>query len=83
MDRKSTAGRPRNTTDAQVAAILEWHRTHKTKKQLARELDLSISTVNYVIRINGEYKQCDPEQRAAQQALRAKRIAGLRARYLP
>ncbi len=82
MNRKSIAGRPRQTSDAKVAAILDWHRTHKTMKQLARELDVSIGTIKYVIRISGQYKQCAPEQRSAQQTLRAERIAGLRARCL-
>lgn len=67
----STKGRPRQVTDAQVAAILAWHRSRKTLKQVARELGMPPSTVEYVIRRGGEYKQASPELR--QVNLRAQR----------
>ncbi len=59
----STVGRPRALTDAQVAAILEWHRARKTVADVARELGVSVTTVNNAIRRNGEYKQPSPERR--------------------
>lgn len=33
----STIGRPRALTDAQVADVLAWHRSHKSLTQVARE----------------------------------------------
>ena len=46
---KSTKGRPRIVTDAQVIVILEWHATRKSLCQLAQELGLSVGLVQYVI----------------------------------
>jgi hypothetical protein len=62
---KSTKGRPRLATDAQVAAIMQWYRTRKTLRQFAHEIGLSRSLVQYVISRRGEYKQCSPELREA------------------
>jgi transposase len=59
----STVGRPRSLTDAQVAAILEWHRNRKSFKQFARELGVSQSTIQNCIRSCGRYKQASPELR--------------------
>jgi hypothetical protein len=78
----STVGRPRAVTDAQVAAILEWHRGRKTLKQVARELNLSPGTVRNVIQRNGEYKQASPELRVVALARRRRRLVELEARYL-
>jgi hypothetical protein len=78
----STVGRPRAVTDAQVAAILEWHRGRKTLKQVARELNLSPSTVRNVIQRNGEYKQPSPELRAIALARRRRRLVELEVRHL-
>jgi hypothetical protein len=64
----SFMGRPRTVTDAQVTAILEWHRNHRTLKQLADELGLKVSTVKHVIAIKGQFKQPSPERRAAELA---------------
>lgn len=60
---KSIKGRPRMVTDAQVEAILEWHRSRKTLRQVAAELGLSPKLVQYVIARGGEYKQVSPELR--------------------
>ena len=68
----SFMGKPRTVTDAQVTAILEWKRNQKTLKQLASELGLKVSTVKYVISVNGEFKQPSPEKRA--QTLAAHRL---------
>lgn len=73
---KSTVGRPRIVTDAHVAAILAWYAARKSMKQLARELDLSKATVQYVIDRGGQYKQPSPELRQATvNARRARRKA--------
>ena len=61
----STVGRPRSLTDAQVAAILEWHRNRKSFKQFARELGVSQSTIRNCIECCGRYKQAPPELRRA------------------
>lgn len=71
---KSTIGRPRSLTDVQIRSILEWHSrylawralrlTLKTQRDLARELGVSQSTVNRVVRLAGRYKQISPELRS-------------------
>ena len=68
---KSTIGRPRRLTDAQVAIILAWHEeilvlkelraTVKTQRQLAQELGVAPSTVAHVIACRGQFKQASPE----------------------
>ena len=70
---KSTIGRPRKLTDAQVKLILTWHarylawrafgRTLKSQRTLARELGVSQATVSYVVRRDGQYKQVCPTRR--------------------
>ena len=82
MSNKSTVGRPRALTDAQITAILEWHKNRKSFKQVAREHGVSVNTIQYVIRTNGQYKQCAPEQRGPTKAQRRQRIAELKAKYL-
>jgi len=62
---KSTIGRPRLVTDAQVRTILTWHTNRKTMAQLARELNLPVTTVARVIQCKGQFKQPSPEQRQA------------------
>jgi DNA-binding MarR family transcriptional regulator len=81
---KSTAGRPRRATDAQIKVILKWHADYAawlakrpeipTQTDLARHLGLSIPTVNRIIRKHGQYKQISPEDRAAEQARRRTRM---------
>lgn len=61
----STLGRPRALTDAQVADILAWRKSHKTLVQVAREHGVSTETIRNVIRRAGVYKQASPELRAA------------------
>lgn len=58
----STKGRPRLVTDAQVAAILEWHRTYKPLRVFAAEMGLKKSTIQHVIDRKGQYKLPSPEQ---------------------
>ena len=59
--RYSTVGKPRRVTDAHIARILDWHRTRVTTKQLARELGLSPSTLQTIIRTEGQhYKKAPP-----------------------
>jgi phage terminase large subunit GpA-like protein len=63
--RRSTTGRPRIVTDAQVQEILAWHASRQTLKQKARQMNLTASLLTYVIRTHGRsYKQPSPEQRA-------------------
>jgi len=71
---KSTIGRPRKLTDRQVKIILAWHvryrfwralgRRLKSQRTLARELNVSQSTISYVVRIGGAYKKAAPEDRS-------------------
>jgi len=75
---KSTIGRPRRLTDAQVALILAWHEqilalkalraTIKTQRQLAHELGVAPSTLAHVIACRGEFKQGSPEDRTPERA---------------
>ena len=75
---KSTIGRPRRLTDAQVATILAWHEeilvlkalraTVKTQRQLAFELGVAPSTVAHVIACRGQFKQASPQGQDAQGA---------------
>ena len=70
---RSTIGRPRKLSDRQVRVILAWHvrfllwralrKTLKSQRQLAVELGVSQSTISYVIRLGGGYKQLSPECR--------------------
>lgn len=70
---KSTVGRPRALTDAQVRIILKWHWRYlrwkaegaqlKSQRALARELRVSQSTISHVVRRGGCYKQVGPEGR--------------------
>ncbi|MGH8236037.1 MAG: helix-turn-helix domain-containing protein [Steroidobacteraceae bacterium] len=74
----STKGRPRQVTDAQVEAILEWRRTHKPLRVFAAELGLKKSTVQYVIERNGQYKQPSPEKRVVAVSERRRKVEKLR-----
>jgi len=74
----STRGRPRQVTDAQVEAILEWHRTHKPLRVFARQIGLSKATIWHVIKRKGQYKQPSPEQRALVLSERRRRFRQLR-----
>ncbi len=61
MIRRRQVGRPRRVTDADVAAILEWHASRETQRALARRLGLSVSVVSCVIRSRGlHYKTRAP-----------------------
>lgn len=74
----STKGRPRVVTDAQVEAILEWHRTHKPMRVFARAIGLNKSTIWRVIEHNGQYKQPSPEKRGLVLSSRKRRFEQLR-----
>jgi hypothetical protein len=74
----STSGRPREITDAQVEAILEWHRTHKPMRVFAREQNLKPRTIYYVIKRYGQFKQPSPEHRALAVAATRRRMKKLR-----
>jgi transposase len=81
--RRSTLGRPRTVTDAQVQEILTWAANRQTLKQKARQMNLSVSVLAYVIRTHGQgYKQPSPEQRAANIRQVHDHRAQLRAQYL-
>ncbi len=78
---KSSMGRPRLLTDEQVELILAWRadveawkaqgRRLKTRKQLAKELGVSETTVWNVLEHGGRFKQADPAERS--KALRDRR----------
>ena len=77
---KSTMGRPRRLSDADVTRILTWHEARcawlaagallKTRGELAAELGVSPSTISHVIACRGCYKQPSPELRDREQAQR-------------
>jgi hypothetical protein len=77
---RSTKGRPRVISDAQVAAIMEWHRKRKRLRQVAEEVGLSVKRVQYVISREGRYKQPSPEHRDAVVEARRARLRTLAAR---
>jgi len=71
---KSTVGRPRRTSDAQVEFILTWYAEYTAWKarrpairsmgDLAHILGVSTGAISSVIRRRGVYKQPSPEHRA-------------------
>ena len=77
---KSTVGRPRRLSDADVARILAWHEARcawlaagaslKSRRELAAGLGVSPSTISHVIACRGCYKQPSPELRDREQARR-------------
>jgi len=60
-----TIGRPRALTNAQVAEIWDWHRTHRTLAQIARQYGVSVGTIRQVVLRQGGYKQLEDNQNAA------------------
>lgn len=76
---KSTVGRPRIVTDAQVEAILAWHHTRKSLRKFAAEIGLKPRFVRYVIARGGRYKQVSPELREQARTARAQRYKKLAA----
>jgi hypothetical protein len=76
--RKSTMGRPRRVSDADVERILTWHEARrawvaagaalKSRHALAVELGVSPSTISHVIACRGCYKQPSPELRERESA---------------
>lgn len=87
---KSTVGRPRKVTDAQIATILTWHdailawraqrQMLKTLAELARELGLSRGTISSVIKHRGEFKQPSPEHREMELEIRRQLLEKVRLR---
>jgi predicted DNA-binding protein (UPF0251 family) len=75
--RRSVCGRPRALTTSQIAAVLAWHDSRVTLKQLAVSMGVSTSTLTNAIQSRGtHYKQAPPEERAvALKAFRAHRRA--------
>lgn len=70
--RKRTGpGRPRKIRGAALARVRRWARTRRSRRQLAKELGLTRSTLNRLIQIKGQYKAPPPEKRNA--VLRARR----------
>jgi transposase len=66
--RRSTLGRPRRITDAQVAEILAWAAARMTVNAKARELGVSPSALRIILKTHGtHYKQPSPERRTANQ----------------
>ena len=70
-------GRPRRLSDADVARILAWHEARcawraagaslLSRRSLAAELGVSMSTVSHVIACRGCYKLPSPERRDQEQ----------------
>jgi len=70
-------GRPRRLSDADVARILAWHAARcawraagaslQSRRALAAELGVSMSTVSHVIACRGCYKLPSPERRDQEQ----------------
>lgn len=77
---KSICGRPRQVSDEQVAAIMDWYYSRKTLRQLAAELGISWKLAYDVVACRGEYKQTSPEERQANLSARRHRMKSLRAR---
>ena len=87
---KSTMGRPRRLSDADVARILDWHEARrawwaagaslKSRRALAAELGVSPSTISHVIACQGCYKQPSPEGRHREQARRRQALEALQRR---
>ena len=75
----STRGRPRQITDAQIEAILAWHRTYKPMRVFAQEMGMEKSTIYYVIKHYAELKQPSPENRELALSQRQRRRQQLRA----
>ena len=68
LTRHSTLGRPRRVTDTQIAEILAWYATRRTNREKARELGISVETLQIIVRHGGRhYKQPSPEHRATNQ----------------
>lgn len=64
--RRSVLGRPRALTQAQIVAVLAWHDSRVSMRQLAESLGVSTSTVAHAIKSRGtHYKQAPPEEREA------------------
>jgi hypothetical protein len=80
--RRSTLGRPRTVTDAQIQETLTWHANRQTIDQKARQMGLTRNVIAYIIHTGGSYKQPSPEHRTANlindndRAHRADLIAG-------
>lgn len=72
---KSTIGRPRTLTDAQVEVILASHarylawkalrQSFKTQRELAREFGVSQGTISRAVRLKGQYKRPAPRSASA------------------
>jgi hypothetical protein len=85
---KSTLGRPRALSDEDVAVVLCWfvqveawkavYRQLKTRRDLAEQLGVSLSTIDHVIANLGTFKQPSPEQRVSTLEARHRHFAKLR-----
>jgi len=67
-------GRKRMLSVAQLDMLVNWYRTRKTRRQLARELGFADGTIGQVIKRKGVYKRCTPDQRQAIQAERLEKL---------
>ena len=76
---KSTFGRPRIVTDAQVAAIMDWYTSRKSLRQVAAEVGISLKLAQDVIRRRGQYKGASPELRQTNLRARRSRMKALSA----
>jgi hypothetical protein len=81
--RRSVLGRPRSLTSEQIAAVLAWHDSRVTLKQLAASLGVSTATLVHVIKSRGaHYKQAPPEERAESMNVHRAHCTALRAANL-
>ena len=85
---KSTVGRPRVLSNAEVTRILAWHAelmkwkaqraSIPTLRQLARELHVAPATVSAVIARRGQFRQPPPEDLPCELERRHRRFKNLR-----
>jgi hypothetical protein len=76
------SGGRRKLTDEQVAAILDWHRSRKTRAQLAQELGVAEHLIGSAIHRHGYYKSASPETRERNLRERRELMKRLRAHAL-
>ena len=74
----STKGRPRRLTDAQVAEILEWARSPRSARQLAKRYPVSSSTISTIIKGNGAHysKPSREKRRGRKRQLTPEQVRG-------
>jgi hypothetical protein len=70
-------GRRRALGVSEMQTLIAWHRTRRTRAQLARELGLAKGQVGHVIMRRGRYKRCTQEEHEAMKAARLRKLERL------